>query len=138
MKRVTGIGGVFFKCNDTEKVREWYAKHLGFNTDQYGTNFEWRSTDNPEQKRFTLWSPFKSSSDYFAPSTKDFMINFQVENLVKLLEELKAEGVEQVGELMEYEYGKFAHVMDPEGNKVELWEPVNDEYDKMIGKSRTF
>lgn len=126
-KRVTGIGGIFFKCNDPEYVRNWYNKHLGFNATQYGATFEWRNEDNPEGKGMTVWNPFKNSTDYFAPSDKEFMINLRVEDLEWLLGELKKEGIEQVGEMQVYDYGKFAHIMDPEGNKIELWEAIDDK-----------
>lgn len=138
MKRVTGIGGIFFKCNDPEKLRAWYHKHLGLNTDKYGTSFEWRRTDSPEQKGFTVWSTFPADTKYFQPSTREFMINFRVENLDRLLEELKSEGITIVGEIEKHDYGKFAHIMDPEGTKIELWESNDVEFDKMIGKNRTF
>ena len=124
MKRVTGIGGIFFKCKDPDKVKDWYNKHLGLKTDQYGSLFEWRKADD-KGKAFTQWSPFSEKTEYFNPSQKQFMINYRVENLVKLVEELKKEGIEVVDEIEEYEYGKFVHIMDPEGNKVELWEPVD-------------
>lgn len=124
MKRVTGIGGVFFKCKDPGKIKEWYSKHLGLKTDQFGSLFEWRKTDDSE-KAFTQWSPFSEKTEYFSPSDKQFMINYRVENLLKLVEELKKEGVEVVDEIEEFEYGKFVHIMDPEGNKIELWEPVD-------------
>ena len=138
MKRVTGIGGIFFKCNDNDKVRNWYTKHLGLNTDKYGTSFEWRNAENPNEKCFSVWSPFKNDTDYFLPSQKDFMINFRVQNIEQLVEVLKAEGVTVCDEIVTYEYGKFVHIMDCESNKLELWEPLDDEYDKMIGDVRTF
>jgi len=138
MKKVTGIGGIFFKCDDPEKIREWYNKNLGLNTDQHGTSFVGRQLEHPDKKTFSAWSPFKMDSDYFAPSKKEFMINFRVENLVALLEELKADGVKIEGELQEFEYGKFAHIMDPEGNKIELWEPNDEQYDKMVGDQVTY
>lgn len=119
MKRVTGLGGVFFKCDDTAKQKEWYKTHLGIS----GYGFEWRDKDNPEIEGMTVFSPFKKETEYFAPSAKDYMFNFRVENLVELLEELKKEGVEIVGEMQEESYGKFGWIMDPEGNKIELWEP---------------
>ena len=125
-KRVTGIGGIFFKCNDPEYVRNWYNKHLGFNATQYGATFEWRNEDNPEGKGMTVWNPFKNSTDYFAPSDKEFMIILRVEDLEWLLGELKKEGIEQIGEMQVYDYGKFAHIMDPEGNKIELWEAARE------------
>lgn len=132
MKRVTGIGGVFFKCKDPDKVKDWYNKHLGLKTDQWGTNFEWRESDNSEVKGHTQWSPFTDDTKYFEPSQKDFMINYRVENLVELIEELKNEGVTVVDEIETYDYGKFVHILDVEGNKIELWEPNNEAYDKIV------
>ncbi len=133
MKRVTSIGGIFFKCNDPKAQREWYANHLGLKVDDYGTSFEWRKSDKPEEKGFSVWSTFKNDTDYFQPSQKDFMVNFRVEDLGALLEVLKKEGVQQVGEMQVFEYGKFAHIMDPEGNKIELWEADDEQYGKMVG-----
>ena len=136
-KRVTGIGGIFFKSNDPSFMRDWYSQHLGLNTDQYGTTFEWRHADDPSEKGHTVWSPFERDTKYFQPSKQDFMINFRVTDLEGLLEELKAAGIEQIGEMQTYEYGKFAHIMDPEGNKLELWEPVNEAYDEMVDGKTT-
>ncbi len=138
MKRVTGIGGIFFKTKDPAKTKAWYAKHLGLNADDYGTSFEWRYSDDPDKKGFTAWSPMKESTDYFFPSEKQFMINFRVANLEALIVELKKEGVEQIGEVQLFEYGKFAHILDPEGNKIELWEPVDEEYTKMVEGKTTY
>ncbi|XOV92545.1 MAG: VOC family protein [Bacteroidota bacterium] len=132
MKKVTGIGGIFFKCKNPDQVKDWYNKHLGLNTDQWGTNFEWRESDNPNVKGHTQWSPFTDDTKYFEPSAKDFMINYRVENLVVLVEELKREGVTILDEIESYDYGKFVHILDVEGNKIELWEPVNEEYDKIV------
>lgn len=127
-KKVTAIGGVFFKCADPVATREWYNQHLGFNAGQYGATFEWRHLDDPKVKGTTAWSTFSKTSKHFEPSEKDFMINLRVEDLEWLLGELKKEGISQIGEMQVYEYGKFAHIMDPEGNKIELWEAV-DEHD---------
>ncbi|MBD8490763.1 VOC family protein [Echinicola sp. CAU 1574] len=132
MKKVTGIGGIFFKCQDPDKMKEWYAKNLGMNTDKYGTTFEWRQSDHPDKKGFSQWSPFSDQTTYFQPSQKEFMINYRVENLEELLKELKKEGVTITDEIETYEYGKFIHIMDPEGNKIELWEPNDEEYDKIL------
>jgi predicted enzyme related to lactoylglutathione lyase len=134
MKKVTSLGGVFVKCKDPKKVREWYQQHLGINTDEYGTSFEWRTSENPEKKGYTVWSTFKEDTDYFKPSEKDFMLNFRVENLEWLLGELKKEGVQILGEIQTYSYGKFAHILDLEGNKIELWEAIDEEYEKMVEK----
>jgi predicted enzyme related to lactoylglutathione lyase len=131
MKKVTGIGGIFFKTKDPEKMRAWYQKNLGLVTNEYGSLFEFRSTDEPERKGYLQWSPFSENTKYFEPSQKEFMINYRVENLEKLLEELAKEGVEIVGEIESYDYGKFAHIMDPEGNKIELWEPVDSVFTKL-------
>ncbi len=130
MKRVTGIGGIFFKCENPEKVKDWYKNHLGFDTDAYGTVFEWQQVDG--QKGHTQWSPFSETTNYFAPSKREFMINYRVENLVALVEVLKSEGVTILDEIATYDYGKFVHILDVEGNKIELWEPYNEEYDKIV------
>ena len=128
-KRVTSIGGVFFKAKDPEALKRWYNAHLGLETDQWGTNFEWRQADHPDRKGFTQWSPHKTESKFF---DKQFMINYRVENLDRLLEQLRAEGVTIVGKVQNEKYGKFAHIMDPEGNKIELWEPNDVEYEKIV------
>jgi predicted enzyme related to lactoylglutathione lyase len=118
MQRVTGIGGVFFKAEDPEKLYQWYEKHLGI-TRQHGyVAFQW---NDPEG--LTAWSIFKKTSNYFDPSSAQVMINYRVENLDALLNVLREEGVEIDPKREEYDYGKFAWIMDPEGNKIELWEP---------------
>lgn len=132
MNRVTGVGGIFFKCQDPDLIKQWYARHLGFQTDQYGTNFEWRQADHPDRKGFTQWSPFKADTTYFEPSPKPFMINFRVENLEALVPLLKAEGVTVLDDIESFDYGKFVHILDPEGNKIELWEPVDTVYDGYV------
>ncbi len=132
MKKVKGIGGIFFKCKDPNKMKEWYKNHLGLDTDEYGTTFEWRQGADASKKGFTQWSPFVETTKYFEPSTKDFMINYRVENLEALVEQLKKEGVIITDQIETYEYGKFVHVLDIEGNKVELWEPNDSEYDKIV------
>lgn len=134
MKRVTGIGGIFFKCKDPNKVKEWYRIHLGLNTNQYGTTFEWRHAADSSKKGFTQWSPFAEKTKYFEPSTREFMINYRVDNLAALIEELKKEGVTLVDTMETYDYGKFIHILDVEGNKIELWEPNDIEYDKLGDK----
>jgi len=133
MKKVTGIGGIFFKCKDPVKVKEWYKTHLGLNTDEYGTNFEWREGADPAKYGFTIWSPFSDSTKYFEPSSRDFMINYRVANLELLIEELKKGGVTIVDKMESYDYGKFIHILDNEGNKIELWEPNDVEYNKIVG-----
>jgi predicted enzyme related to lactoylglutathione lyase len=125
MKRVTGIGGIFFKCNDPDKMKDWYRAHLGLNTNEYGASFEWRQADNPDKTGSTQWSPFAEKTKYFEPSKKEFMINYRVENLEGLVEELKKEGVTILDKIETFDFGKFVHILDPEGNKIELWEPVD-------------
>jgi len=123
MKKVTGIGGIFFKCKDPKKMTEWYQNNLGLNTNPYGATFEWYEGADSTKKGQTQWTPFPETTKYFEPSTKDFMINYRVENLEALVEELKKNGVTIVGTIETYDYGKFVHILDAEGNKVQLWEP---------------
>ena len=123
MKKVTGIGGIFFKCKDPKAINEWYKLHLGFDTTPYGTTFEWRDAEDSTQKGLTQWNPFPADTKYFAPSEKDFMINYRVENLEALVEELKRDGVTVLDAIATSEYGKFVHILDPEGNAIELFEP---------------
>ncbi|HEY8928091.1 MAG TPA: VOC family protein [Mucilaginibacter sp.] len=125
MKKVTGLGGIFFKCDDPKKMKEWYVTNLGLPATEYGVNFEWREVDK-DVTGSTVWSTFPSNTKYFEPSTKDFMINYRVEDLEGLVEQLKKDGVTVVDEIASYEYGKFVHILDPEGNKIELWEPANE------------
>jgi predicted enzyme related to lactoylglutathione lyase len=124
MKKVTGIGGIFFKCDDPKKMNEWYSQNLGLPVQSWGTMFKWRDAEDPDKEGYTVWSPFAKDTKYFEPSKKDFMINYQVENLEALVEQLKADGVTFVDELVDSEYGKFIHLVDPEGNKIELFEPA--------------
>ena len=123
MKKVTGIGGIFFKCKDPKAVNEWYKTHLGFDTSPYGTSFEWREIEDSSKKGLTQWNPFAENTKYFEPSTKDFMINYRVADLESLVEELKKEGVTVVDKIEPSDYGKFVHIIDIEGNKIQLWEP---------------
>lgn len=134
-KRVTAIGGIFFKSDNPEESKDWYRKHLGIESDKYGGAFEWRHSENPDKTGYTAWSIFDSKTEYTKPSTKEFMINYRVENLEELLKTLKEEGVEVVGEMESYEYGKFGWIMDPNGIKIELWEPNDGEYSKLAGDS---
>ena len=131
MKKVTGIGGIFFKCKDPNKMKEWYQTNLGLNTNEYGAVFEWYQGADNTKKGFTTWSPFAEKTKYFEPSTKEFMINYRVENLEALVEELKKNGVTVVDAIESYDYGKFVHILDAEGNKIELWEPNDVAYEKM-------
>jgi predicted enzyme related to lactoylglutathione lyase len=131
MKKVTGIGGVFFKTKDAEKMKDWYSKNLGLVTNEYGSVFEFRNSDNPEEKGYTVWSPFAENTEYFKPSEKEFMINYRVENIEELVVELKEAGVTVCDEIETFEYGKFVHILDPEHNKIELWEPVDQVFTDM-------
>jgi predicted enzyme related to lactoylglutathione lyase len=126
MKRVTGIGGIFFKCQDPEKTKEWYKTHLGLDTSPYGAKFDWREEADSTKKGSTMWSPFPEKTKYFEPSSKDFMINYRVDNLEALVEALKKEGVTVLDKIEAYDYGKFVHILDLEGNKIELWEPAGE------------
>lgn len=123
MKRATGIGGIFFKCKDPKAVNEWYQKHLGVEASPYGAQFHWKNQEEAHKEGYTLWSPFPEETTYFGPPSQDFMINYTVENLEALVEELKKEGVAFADGIAVYDYGKFVHIFDCEGNKVELWEP---------------
>ena len=125
-KRVTGLGGIFFKTKNPDETKAWYGKHLGLPVDDYGCSFWWK--DKSGKDCSTQWSPFKDNTTYFEPSQKPFMMNFRVENLVELLAVLKEEGVTIVGEMEEYDYGKFGWILDPEGNKIELWEPIDSAF----------
>lgn len=123
MERVIGLGGIFFKAQNPKKLREWYKKHLGMTPDEYGSVvFEWNH-QNSEKKGHTVWSLFPKDTDYFKPSGAPFMINYRVADLDKLLEQLRKEGVEVDDKVEEYEYGRFGWIMDPEGNRLELWQP---------------
>ena len=130
-KKVTGIGGIFFKSQNPKEISNWYSKNLGLVPNEYGSLFEFRQSDTPEEKGYLQWGPFQDDTTYFNPSKKEFMINFRVENLEELVEELKDSGVEILDEIEVYEYGKFVHLMDPEGNKIELWEPIDSVFTKM-------
>jgi predicted enzyme related to lactoylglutathione lyase len=123
MKKVTGIGGIFFKCKDPNKMKEWYKTHLGIDAGQYGASFEWFEDAEGKKKGLTQWNLNSETAKLYEPSTKDFMINYRVENLEALAEELKKEGVTILDTIATYDYGKFLHILDTEGNKIQLWEP---------------
>lgn len=129
--KVTSIGGIFFKCKNPKEVRAWYKENLGFSINDYGAVFEWHHGADSTKKGFTQWSPFNEKTKYFEPSTKDFMINFRVENIESLVQDLKKKNVNVVDSIESYDYGKFVHIMDNEGNKIELWEPNDKVYEKM-------
>ncbi len=127
MKRVTGLGGIFFKSKDPAELKSWYATHLGFVTTQWGASLIWEDIEAKQLAR-TEWSPFNADTDYFDPGQAEFMINYRVHDLVRLLDVLDKEGVKLVGERQDFDYGKFGWIMDPEDRKIELWEPVDGQF----------
>lgn len=131
--RVTGIGGIFFKSKNTKKTKDWYGKNLGLAIDNYGSAFEFRNANTPEEINYLRWGPFNEKTDYFSPSEKEFMINYRVHNLEGLLKKLRSNGVTITDTVATYSYGKFVHIMDNDGNKIELWEPVDSIFTKMGG-----
>lgn len=133
--KVTGIGGIFFFSEDPAKTKEWYSKNLGLEVDQWGSTFEFRNAHRPEEINYLQWSPFKSGSEYFSPSSREFMINYRVQNIEALVQKLKENGVTVLDEIETFDYGKFVHIMDAEGNKLELWEPVDRVFTEMGGKT---
>ncbi len=124
--RATGIGGLFFKAENPKKLLDWYGKHLGLKTDDYGSTFWWKDKNGADCS--TQWSPFCDDTNYFEPSQKQFMQNFRVHDLENLLKKLGNEGVTVIGEMETYYYGKFGWILDPEGNKIELWEPIDKAF----------
>lgn len=124
MKRVTGIGGIFFHAKDPVALRAWYQRHLGIDVQEWGgTAFRWADGEGRPLKGTTVWSIGAADGNYFAPSHAPFMVNYRVENLARLLQMLRDEGCQVLEKTDDSEYGKFGWVMDPEGNKVELWQP---------------
>jgi predicted enzyme related to lactoylglutathione lyase len=122
VERVTAIGGIFFKAKDPDTLAAWYRQHLGIDTKDGYTDFPWRDADRPDELGRTVWSLFPADSDYFRPSKQPFMINYRVSNLPRLLDQLRRQGV-VVEKVEDHDYGRFAWVMDPEGNRIELWQP---------------
>ncbi len=131
-RRVRAIGGIFFRSTDPQRTREWYQRHLGLLTDATGTNFAWRHFDDASRPGFSQWSPFSHDTRYFGKQDQQFMINYRVEDLEGLLTELRSEGVSIVGDVQREPYGSFAHIIDIDGRMVELWEPIDSEYEKML------
>ena len=129
--RVTGIGGIFFKAKDPAALKAWYSKNLGITIGGFGSNFEWHQGMDSTKKGFTIWAPFKETTKYFQPSEKQFMIDYRVEGLDQLLANMKTAGILPVDSIQKTSYGNFVHMMDPEGNKIELWEPNDVEFAKM-------
>lgn len=126
--KVTGIGGIFFFSDSPKDTKDWYAKNLGFDVNEWGSvSFDSRNVTRPEEINSLQWSPFKNGDAYFAPSKKEFMINYLVQNIEGLVTQLKANGVTVLDEIATYDFGKFVHIMDAEGNKIELWEPAENK-----------
>ena len=126
--KVTGIGGIFFFSDNLKETKEWYAKNLGLEINEWGSSsFESRNINKPDEINSLQWAPFKKGSEYFAPSKKESMINYRVQNIEGLVNNLKENGVTILDRIVTYDYGKFVHIMDTEGNKIELWEPIAAE-----------
>ncbi len=131
--KITGFGGVFLKVKDVEATKKWYQEHLGFEWDEYGTTFNPKDPINGNG--LLAFSFFDQKSEYFAPSKKEYMLNFRVQNLESLLKNLKSKDIHILGEIQKFEYGKFAHILDLNQVKIELWEPVDKEFEKAVGAS---
>jgi predicted enzyme related to lactoylglutathione lyase len=134
--KVTGIGGIFFESSDPGKTAEWYGENLGMAIDSYGSPFEFRNAKRPEEINYLRWSLFEENTEYFNPSEKVFMINYRVQNIEGLIRKLRSNGVTILDEIEVYDFGKFVHIMDPDGNKIELWEP-NDSFFTQMGGATT-
>lgn len=124
MAKITGIGGVFFKAKDPKALKAWYHQHLGMALEDWGGAVLKWPDDKAEDRGMTVWQLSDRESSWFSPSESSFMINYRVDNLVEMIEQLKASGTKIHQGPESHENGKFAWVMDPEGNKVELWEPM--------------
>ena len=133
--KVTGIGGIFFFTENPQKTREWYAENLGLEVNEWGSSFEFRNANRPQEINYLQWSPFKNGSEYFDPSKKEFMINYRVQNIEGLVSKLESNGVTIVDKIETFEYGTFVHIMDEDGNKLELWEPIDSVFTEMGGES---
>ena len=126
--KVTGIGGIFFYSDNLKETKEWYTKNLGIEINDWGSSsFDSRNVNRPDEITSFQWKPFKKGDEYFAPSKKEFMINYQVQNIEGLINKLKGNGVTILDSIATYDFGKFVHIMDTEGNKIELWEPIDND-----------
>ncbi|MBL8242609.1 MAG: VOC family protein [Rhodanobacteraceae bacterium] len=124
MQRVTGIGGIFIKARDPERMKDWYRRHLGIDIQSWGgTSFRWQTPERPEPDGMTVWSIFPPDTRYFDPSPAPFMVNYRVDDLHAVLAALREEGCTVDAKVEEAEFGKFGWVMDPEDNRIELWQP---------------
>jgi predicted enzyme related to lactoylglutathione lyase len=133
--KVTGIGGIFFTSDDPQKTMDWYSKNLGLTMTEYGSVFEYRNANNPDDRNYLIWNPFPKENEYFSPSQASFIINYRVQNL-EGCDRFKKNDVTIVDEIEVYDYGKFVHILDPDGNKIELWEPIDSVLTK-TGTSTT-
>ena len=133
--KVTGVGGIFFFSDDPKEAKAWYEKNLGLVTNDYGSTFEFRNANRPDEVNYLQWSVFKKGNKYFSPSKKEFMINYRVQNMEALVKRFKENGVTILDTIEVYDYGKFLHIMDPEGNKIELWEPIDSVLSKIGSKT---
>ena len=129
--KIIGIGGIFFKSETPEKLKKWYAQYLGLVLNNYGATFEMRHLKEPNKAKYIHWSVFPNDTDYFEPSDKPFMVNYRVQEIEKMVEKLKKVGVEVIDKITSFPYGKFVHILDPDGNAIELWEPKEDFFDTM-------
>jgi len=133
MRRVTGLGGMFFRSKDPKATLDWYRRHLGIESAEWGGfAFRWLDTEEPANVGYTVWSAMPADTTYFAPSEESFMVNFRVADLEGLIAALETEGIRVVGEIQQHENGKFAWILDPEGRKIELWEPVPSKDDPYL------
>lgn len=133
--KVTGIGGIFFRAENPTEISRWYGDNLGLAIDDYGSPFEFRNANQPDEINYLRWSPHPEDTEYFKPSEKDFMINYRVQNIESLVRNLEANGVTILDEIVTVDYGKFVHILDPEGTKIELWEPVDSVLTQMGGQT---
>lgn len=133
--RITGIGGIFFYSDDPQKIKNWYSENLGLITDEYGAVFEFRNASELKEINYLRWSVFQTGDPYLKPTSKDFMINYRVKNIDAYVAQLQKKGVKVLDEMTTYEYGKFIHIMDIDGNKIELWEPVDSVLTQMGGST---
>ena len=130
MAKVTGIGGIFFKCKNVKEMKQWYKDNLGIESDDYGHTFKWYEEKNSDKLGRTVWSPFPEGTDYFGDPGQQVMINYRVDDIERLVEQLRQEGVTIVDDIQDYEgIGKFVHILDGEGNRIELWQPL-EEHDE--------
>ena len=129
--KITAIGGIFFKSQNPDAIKQWYNENLGLAVDEFGAPFEFRNAHNPEAINYLNWDAFPDTTTYFNPSVKEFMINYRVQNIEGLVRKLKKNGVMILDDIVSYPYGKFVHIVDLEGNKIELWEPIDSVLSKM-------